>query len=256
MPERSSQALLDLLQARTGLVCAAGAGGKKTTLYRLARIHPGRVGLSATVLTPRFPRNLGAHSVLAPASQILGEVVDAARLHRKVAFAQPSDKRGRVAGLAPDLLAECHRSAGFEVTLIKADGARMRLIKAPAPLEPVVPVGTTTVLYLVSALALGRPLDESSAHHPERFSALTGLPVGEPIQPLHLGRLLAAEQGAFQHVGCAHVIPIINAVDDDERLMLACRAAEAALTANPRLDRIVLAAMRSDPPVRHVLWRD
>ena len=28
--------LLDLLAARAGLVCAVGAGGKKSTLYRLA----------------------------------------------------------------------------------------------------------------------------------------------------------------------------------------------------------------------------
>ena len=37
--------LLDVLEARAGIVCAVGAGGKKTTLYRLADLHPGRVGL-------------------------------------------------------------------------------------------------------------------------------------------------------------------------------------------------------------------
>ena len=31
--------LLDLLAARHGLVCAVGAGGKKTTLYRLVEAH-------------------------------------------------------------------------------------------------------------------------------------------------------------------------------------------------------------------------
>ena len=256
MLERSPEALLDLLQARSGLVCAVGAGGKKTTLYRLMRIHPGRAGLSATVFTLRFPRNLGAQTVIEPAADLRAAVVDAARRHRKVAFAQPSEKRGRVAGPAPDLLADCHRAADFDVTLVKADGARMRPIKAPSPQEPVVPPGTVTVLYLVSALALGQPLDDSVAHRPQAFSALTGLRPGEPIQPLHVARLLGADAGAFQHVGDAHVIPIINAVEDSERLKLARRAAEAALTANPRLDRVVLAAMRREPPVREVLWRD
>lgn len=256
MAERSPEALLDLLQVRSGLVCAAGAGGKKTTLYRLARIHPGRVGLSATVFTLRFPRNLGARVVLASDSEIRSQVVAAAREHRKVAFAHPSDKRGRVAGLTPARLAECHRAGRFDVTLVKADGARMRLIKAPSPQEPVLPQATTTVLYLVSAQVLGQPLNDATAHRQERFSALTGLAIGKPVKPLHMGRLLAAEEGAFQHVGSAHVIPIINAVDDNDQLRLARRAAEAALTANPRLDRVVLASMRADVPVREVLWRD
>ncbi|HLF58295.1 MAG TPA: hypothetical protein VI732_01570 [Alphaproteobacteria bacterium] len=35
--------LLDVLQARRGMVCAVGAGGKKTTLYRLGQaIRGGR----------------------------------------------------------------------------------------------------------------------------------------------------------------------------------------------------------------------
>lgn len=256
MSERGEQALIDLLQARSGLVCAAGAGGKKTTLFRLARLHPGRVGLSATVFTLRFPRNLGAVERVAAEADLRLQVPEAARTQRKVAFAQPSQKPGRVAGLSPAGLAACHRDAGFDVTLVKADGARMRGIKAPREDEPVYPLGTTTVLYLVSAAVLGEPLGEAVAHRPERLSALVALAIGEPIRPLHVGRLLAAEQGALQHVGSAHVIPVINAVDDEQRLHLARRAAEQALTANPRLDRVVLASMRAAEPVREVLWRD
>lgn len=256
MSERGEGALIELLQAGAGLVCAAGAGGKKTTLFRLARLHPGRVGLSATVPSLRAPRKIGAVELVAPEAELLARVPALAREHRKVAFAQPSGKPGRVAGLSPQGVADCHRDGGFDVTLVKADGARMRGVKAPREGEPVYPPGTTTVLYLVSAAVLGQPLDEAVAHRPERFSALTGLAPGEPIEPLHLGRLLAAEQGAFQGVGSAHVIPVINAVDDDERLRLARRVAEQALTANPRLDRVVLASMRGGQPVRDVLWRD
>ena len=50
MTPESAARLLDLLAARTGLVCAVGAGGKKSTLYRLAEAHrlagTGRVGLT------------------------------------------------------------------------------------------------------------------------------------------------------------------------------------------------------------------
>jgi hypothetical protein len=57
--------LLDLFEARSGLICAVGAGGKKTTLYALARRHPGRIALTASVYPTFFPDDLGAVSVIA-----------------------------------------------------------------------------------------------------------------------------------------------------------------------------------------------
>ena len=56
--------------------------------------------------------------------------------------------------------------------LIKADGARMRMVKAPAENEPVLAPEIATVLALVSVRALGRPLDETVAHRPERVAAI------------------------------------------------------------------------------------
>ncbi len=38
--------LLDLLDARAGIVCAVGAGGKKSLLRHLATAHPGRVAIT------------------------------------------------------------------------------------------------------------------------------------------------------------------------------------------------------------------
>jgi hypothetical protein len=48
-------ALIDVLEAREGLVCAVGAGGKKSVLYQLVREHPGPVALTSTAHTTEFP---------------------------------------------------------------------------------------------------------------------------------------------------------------------------------------------------------
>ncbi|MDQ3774178.1 MAG: hypothetical protein M3461_07335, partial [Pseudomonadota bacterium] len=63
--ERDREALLEALAATRGLVALVGAGGKKTTLYRLARAHAGRIGITATVAIPPFPADLGAHVIVA-----------------------------------------------------------------------------------------------------------------------------------------------------------------------------------------------
>ena len=75
-------------------MCAVGAGGKKTTLYRLAAAHPGRVGLTATVTTVPVPEPYFDRRVLAPLDRIMDDVLGA-REARHVAFTTPSDKAGR-----------------------------------------------------------------------------------------------------------------------------------------------------------------
>lgn len=232
--------LLDLLCARSGTVCAVGAGGKKTTLYHLAVLHPGRVGLTCTVPNAHFPCSLGAHVVIAEATELRSHVVEAATAHRLVAFAHPSDKPGRFGGVAPDLVAEIRQAADFDLTLVKCDGARMRWIKAPEAQEPVIPEGSTTVLPVVSAKAFGAPLTESVAHRLSRVEALSGAEYGDILTTEHVARLLTHEDGALKSTGDAAVVPIINMVDNSDLEAQAREAAQVALELTGRFERVVL----------------
>ena len=245
-----SPALLDALEARSGIVCAVGAGGKKTTLYALFGAHTGRVGITTTVMMTAFSRRLNAHRLITEAGDMAAAVGEAARHSARIAFAHPSQKSGRVAGIGADMVAACHGAGGFDATYVKADGARMRSIKAPAEGEPGVPAETDVVLSIVSAVAFGAPLDEAIAHRPERVAAVTGLRPGEPISPEAVGHLLAAEEGALKSAPAgARVIPVINAVDDGPRRREAERAAAVALERSRRLDRVVLTSHAREEPL-------
>ena len=247
--------LLDALEARRGLVCFVGAGGKKTTFYRLAAEHPGRVGITATVHIPFFPKSVRAHPIIADEEALLPALLEASSRHDKLIFARPSDKHGRFAGLPASLVSEAHAQAAFDVILVKADGARSRWIKAPNESEPRIPPDADTVICVVSAQAIGQPLSDRIAHRVERIEAICGVRAGEPIRPSHVARLLASEEGALRGVGEACVIPVINMVDDEERRRLATEAAERALAATDRFDRVVLTSMRRDSPVVEVVRR-
>ena len=168
-------------------------------------------------------------------------------------YAQPSPKPGRIGGVAPDVLARLHHDGAFDVTLVKADGARMRWIKAPAAGEPVLPSGVTTVLVLVSAKIFGQPLTEAVAHRPERVAAVTGARRGDLVTPEHVARLLTSERGALQGVGSAAVIAIINMVDDEASRVAARAAAREAVAASHRLTRVVLARMTAPDPLVEVI---
>lgn len=246
--------LLEVFAARCGLVCAVGAGGKKTTLYRLAAAHAGRVGITATVHIAHFPADLDAREVIA--DDPLPDVIEAAAGARRVAFARPSSKSHRLAGIEPAQIVQIHAAAGFDVTLIKADGARGRWIKAPNPDEPQFPPGIATVIPVVSARCIGEPLTARIAHRVERIGAVTGARPDEVITPEHVARLLADPQGALKGTETATVVPLINMVDDPGRETLAREAAERALALTDRFDRVVLASMnRADNPLVSVITR-
>jgi probable selenium-dependent hydroxylase accessory protein YqeC len=236
-------ALIDALEAHQGIICAVGAGGKKSVLYRLAHEHPGRVALTATVHTTEFPADLGFDLVI-DADAKLQQSLLAADTSRSVAYACPSSKPGRHAGASPATIRTIHDAGGFAVTLVKADGARMRWIKAPVPDEPILVPGVDTVIPVVSARAIGEPLSERVAHRIDRVAAVTGIAPGERLTPEAVGRLLASEQGALQHAGGARVAPVINMVDNKNKEELARAAAAAAIAMTSRFDRVVLCCLR------------
>jgi probable selenium-dependent hydroxylase accessory protein YqeC len=148
-----------------------------------------------------------------------------------------------------------HSLGRFDITLVKADGARMRLIKAPNPDEPLLPEGVATILPIVSARVFGKPLSARIAHRPERLAAVIDAPIGVRLAPLHVARLLTSSDGALHRVGSAHVFPIINMVDSPELLSLARQAAKAALAATDHYDRIILTSMTAASPVIDIVGR-
>lgn len=246
--------LLDALAARSGIVCAVGAGGKKSTLYRLLEAHPGRVGITASVMTaPPSARRVEQRLLAEDPEALRLSVPQAARRHRRVAFAQASDKSGRVAGIDADLIAELHASAGFDLTLVKADGARMRGIKAPRADEPVIVPGTATLIHVVSAAVIGEPLDERIAHRLPELCALLDAHPGERLTPEHIGRLISDPQGGAKGAQGLRRIALINQVDTAARADLARAAAACALDgASPPL-RVVLGSMLAENPLLDIV---
>jgi probable selenium-dependent hydroxylase accessory protein YqeC len=253
----TDEALLDALASRDGVVCALGAGGKKSTLYRLAAARGGaRVAVTSTVHIPPFPARLVAERVIADADDLAAAVEEAARRSAVVAYACPTVKRGRHGGVPPQLVARLHQSLGFDLTLVKADGARARTIKAPADDEPRLPPRVDTALLVVGIHAVGAVLDERIAHRVDRMTAVTGARAGEVITVGHVARLLCAPEGLLKDVPAqTRVVPLLNMVDDPGWESVAREVAERALAGSDRFDRVVLAAMRQRDPVVAVVTR-
>ncbi len=259
MDHSTADALLDVLEARRGIVALTGAGGKKSTLYRLLEAHRAvgtrRPAVTTTVQIAPPPRTPDLRMIVAEPACILSSVQAVGQDEGPVFVAAPSARPGRYAGLPQSAIPSLHTAGGFGVSLVKADGARMRIVKAPNDDEPVLPEATDTVLPILSAKAIGRSLSATVAHRPERIAAVIDAAIDTIITPIHVARLLSSDRGALRGVGAERVVPIINMVDTAEYHELAAEAAVAALAMTERYHRVVLASMINPEPVVDVIRR-
>ncbi len=236
--------LYQALNAESGVVCAIGAGGKKSTLYALLEQHPGRAAMTATVFTYEPPRHLQAAIVVDEESMLVDRIraLDAAH----VLYACPTEKAGRLAGPDADTILDVHRRAAFQLTLIKADGARMRKLKAPAEHEPHIPTYATAVLAVSSLLAVGQPLSERIAHRLEQVLESTGQAAGSTVTAETIAALYTHPRGLQYNAGSHHLIPVLNMADGPRQQSAGREAAARILGESDRYDRVVLLSNRRD----------
>lgn len=239
--------LLDALAA-DGLVCVVGAGGKKTTLWTLATRHD-RAVVTATVRIPIFDRHVSTVSVTDDPVGAL-ERADAWPLGLV-----PEREDDRYLGYDVETVARIAETDVPDAVLVKADGARTREFKAPNDAEPQIPRTADTVLPVVSAHVVGKPLSADHVHRVERVAAITDLSPGDEIRPEHVAAVLTSPDGGLKDVPPdATVVPVLNKVDDETDETIARRIATAVLDRGS-VDRVVLTRMIADDPLVAVLER-
>lgn len=257
MDRSTAETLVNALAAASGIVAMVGAGGKKSTMYRLLEAHRAlgteRVLLTSTVQIAAKPAALDLETVIIDGDDIGDAIARTGGRDGAFFFAAPSEKPGRYSGLPEPLIHPLYTRAAFGVSLVKADGARMRMIKAPGDNEPALPDGVSTILPIISARAFGRPLTERMVHRPEHLARVVDADIGTELTPDHVAKLLSSKEGALRRTGNATVVPVINMVDSPERQAWAEETALKALAMTKRFERVVLTSMTSPSPLFKVI---
>src|SRR5436305_8100233 len=194
--------LLDL--PLRSLISIVGAGGKTTTMYTLASelAQRGHRVITTTTTNIYFPKQDETDTlIVATETSVLLKMVSAAwKQHHRVTVAGRAIGSGKVAGLQPDQSYELLMKSGADVVIVEADGARHKMIKAPAEHEPVVPPQTNVALLMVSAEAINQPLNEKIAHRPERVAAVLGINQGDILTPALVAGLMMSEEGGMKNI--------------------------------------------------------
>ena len=195
------------------LISIVGAGGKTTTMYTLAgelARHGKRVITTTTtqIFIPR-PGETDTLIVAAEMPSILKLAGAALKQHHRVTVAAAPSGSTKLAGLGPEQPCELLVKSGADVVIVEADGARHRMIKAPAEHEPVVPPQTNVALLMLSAGAINQPLSAQVAHRPEHVASVTGITQGDRLTPGAIARLMTSDQGAFKNIPETSVIYLL-----------------------------------------------
>lgn len=240
--------LSELLALKRGMIVAlVGAGGKTTTMFRLAAEQAAPdAKVITTTTTHIFPPGMEqtGRLVLAPERAALLQAAAATlEQHAHITVAASATPEGKLRGVPPSWVADLIALPGVSLALVEADGARGHMLKAPADHEPALPPDAHLVLLLASAEALGQPLSEATAHRLERVEAVTGLKAGDLVTPQALARLATHREGLLKGVptGAAAVLVLTHV--DQPRLDAAEATAQYAL-ASGRLDGVILCSLQ------------
>lgn len=249
------------------MITLVGAGGKTTTLFRLAAegLAAGWRVISTTtthIFEPLMTESrliiieADAATAVAAASQHVQRyrhvTVAAGREEKSDAFG-----RRRLIGLAPDTVDQLRTCA--DLILVEGDGARGHSFKIPAEHEPVVPVSSDLFMVVVGADAIGVSFDSNVLHRSDLFASWLhhqrGLSPGEEraLSVALLARLLTRPDVSLKgRPAGARPVLLINKVEDEDTRRTA-RQLAATVMALGGYERVLLAAVARDDPVVEVV---
>lgn len=269
MPHHS---IADALNLHPGdaLACV-GAGGKTTTCWRIFNEllwqRQSAIWTTTThVLEPVLPPGTALMLSKQPdpdhvrllLKETLGVILAQSRDQQRYEPFEPNAvapaRPFKLSGFRVDQIDRLIDDLGPVTWLIEADGARGRLLKAPAEYEPAIPARANIVAVLASLQAIGRPLDDTTGHRPERIAELLNVRLGETLHAEHVARLVAHPAGGLKGIpNGARPIAVLNQHDTSVLHPQSQIVAEMILSSG-RFERAVTVSLRAGQPVLAV-WK-
>ena len=223
----------ELGSGRGELVALVGGGGKSTLLFALGDLHG--TGTVLTTTTRMGPNQVGNTKLLCnphPADlERALEEPDPVLVWKKV-------DGPKAIGVAPEAPAQWLSIA--DRVIVEADGARGNPAKAPAPHEPVIPDGATTVVAVMGADALDRVI-EDQCHRPLRVAALVGCSPYQRLTPERAARLLLDPDGSRRHVAPGVRFSGVLTKVSETRQEVASQVAAELVRADPEINVLLVA---------------
>ncbi len=207
--------MLSILESAK-FIAITGAGGKTTLMFSLARklAEAGKKVISTTSTHIFVPTSEQSPLTIITAMDAnLSKAGHAlAKLHHVTIGRDTDPTSGKLIGIDEETILKLGDLA--DCTIIEADGAAGRPVKAPEAWEPVIPTFVDTVIFVIGLDALGQRANEKTVFRVDRFSEITGLARDAVINPEALANLACHPLGGMKGVPTeAKFIILLNKID-------------------------------------------
>ena len=241
------------------IISLVGAGGKTTLMFRLAKelLESGKKVVTTTTTKIAEPtREDTPYLFVDPdPTKILRWVSDHLDRYQHLTLASKRLESGKLQGISTDLVVDLWERTLIDYLVIEADGAARRPVKAPREKEPVIAMNTTLVVAILGLDGVGATLSEENVFQPERFSKITGIPLGARISPEAMARVMTHPEGLLKGIPPkARAIAFLNKADVVQGVEKGRRVAEKILEKkHPQIERVVLGQLQLNPAVIDVM---
>lgn len=248
--------LMEALDFRRGDMAALiGAGGKTTTMYRLAkelRDDGGKIMVTTTTKIFKPTRPHVDRLFLVQDIESLSDACATITAPVIIGAGASVNGEGKLLGLPPSWLDQLNEGKTLDAILVEADGAASRGFKVPAEFEPVIPAQTRLAVWLMAVTVLDKPFDATWVHRADRAAILLGREIAGPITSDLVIELVNHPAGCWRGVPSAsRKIAIVNQADDAEEFAAAELLAEKILGCG--MERVLITSYTGDEPVKKVL---
>lgn len=239
------------------IISFVGAGGKTTSLFKLAK-ELKEAGSSVLITTTT--------AIYSPAKESYDRLIltdeddHKKRLQVKntqsiCVLGKAISRENKLLGLEPSKILDISNQNIFNYILIEADGAKRKPIKAPAPHEPVIPSNTTKLIGVIGLDALNKEIGEAWVHRPQFFCQLTEGKIGGKIDINRVVKLVAADDGLYKNCpdSCQKYL-LFNKTDNPTRENLIIKISNYLKQNQISLKGVIAASMKEKE--NYIKWSD
>ncbi len=227
------------------LISVVGAGGKTSTMFRLAQELRalGKKVLVTTTTNIAFSETTKADCVILDSSKDISSLFSVEPGTIACLGSSTVGDQEKLKGIEREFVGKIYREHLFDYIIVEADGSKRRPIKAPAHYEPVIPRETTRVIGVIGLDALGKGITEDYVHRPSLFCSITGKKMGDTIDRKCLIDLILSEDGLFKDApqGCGRYV-VLNKADHTDREEEARIAIQELLQLHTAIHGFIIAA--------------
>jgi probable selenium-dependent hydroxylase accessory protein YqeC len=256
MEELGEKAMLlhDALGVTRGeMIAFIGAGGKTTTMFRLAKELRDRgwkilITTTTQLLTPTKPHI--DRLFLVDELQALVNVWADIAAPVIIGAGCGVNQEGKLLGMPMTWLDRLNQDGAFDAILVQADVAAPGLLKISSHGEPLIPQSCQTTVWIVTIKLLGKPFSDDWVNHSSQARDLLGLPADAKVSEDMLVRLLKHQDGCLKGIpAVSRKIALINQADSPAEMA-------AAQTLGTKLqkhgfERVVITSYARTEPVIH-----